>query len=277
MPLKNAAMRYVSQSILLALYCHQTVSFPTPPAFSNKIASPISNIALKIAVEPSDEVSTISTLLPAQTHDLPWTDFQEWALRDNIAKYTVSIPRKGASAPETYALWRTLGREVVELSGYPVEMLQHMHTRQLLQEDESARPAKTLASLPLLDDYQFEPSGGLSGKVYGILGLLDGTRVETSLVKDVQVTLPKGYVQTQDGSIAYELGMPLLRLVERGYSLGIPSSAVVDKVVGQAADQLDSTDMDLLVKLGATTGILLAGATAINMLSHHLTVNVFWV
>ena len=32
-----------------------------------------------------------------------------------------------------------------------------------------------------------------------------------------------------------------------------------------------------LVNLGATTAILLGGATAFNMLSHHLTVNVFWV
>jgi hypothetical protein len=240
------------------------------------VTFPISNIALKIAVEPSDEVTRISTS-PVQTLDLPWTDFQDWALRDNIAKYVVSIPRKGASAPETYALWRTMGREVVELSGYPIEMLQQMCTLQLRTEGENALPAKTPASLPLLDDYQFEPSGGLSGKVYGIPGLLDGTRVETSLLKDVQVTLPKGYVQTRDDSIAYELGMPFMRVMERGYSLGIPSSAVVDKVMGQAADQLDSTDVDLLVKLGATTGILLAGATVINMLSHHLTVNVFWV
>jgi hypothetical protein len=276
MPFKDAAMRFAILSLLLAIHCHQIVSFSSPPAFSNKVTFPISNIALKIAVEPSDEVTRIS-ISPVQTLDLPWTDFQDWALRDNIAKYVVSIPRKGASAPETYALWRTMGREVVELSGYPIEMLQQMCTLQLRTEGENALPAKTPASLPLLDDYQFEPSGGLSGKVYGIPGLLDGTRVETSLLKDVQVTLPKGYVQTRDDSIAYELGMPFMRVMERGYSLGIPSSAVVDKVMGQAADQLDSTDVDLLVKLGATTGILLAGATVINMLSHHLTVNVFWV
>ena len=33
----------------------------------------------------------------------------------------------------------------------------------------------------------------------------------------------------------------------------------------------------MLLRLGALSGVLLAGATAINMLSHHLTVNVFWV
>jgi len=39
-----------------------------------------------------------------------------------------------------------------------------------------------------------------------------------------------------------------------------------------------SNDTDgLLLRLGGTTGIFLAGATAINMLSHHMTVNVFWV
>jgi hypothetical protein len=55
---------------------------------------------------------------------LPWTDFQDWALRDNILKYVVSIPRKEADKPERHVLWRTLSREVLELSGYPVEMLQ---------------------------------------------------------------------------------------------------------------------------------------------------------
>ena len=34
---------------------------------------------------------------------------------------------------------------------------------------------------------------------------------------------------------------------------------------------------DLLIRLGATTGIVLVGAMALNILSHHMTVNVFWV
>jgi hypothetical protein len=39
----------------------------------------------------------------------------------------------------------------------------------------------------------------------------------------------------------------------------------------------DKETRDMLTTLGATTAILLGGATAVNMLSHHLTVNVFWV
>ena len=168
-----------------------------------------------------------------------------------------------------------MGREVVELSGYPTDMLQQMHTQQLIQgESTPTNPSlsKSPSMLPLLDDYQFETSGGLSGKVYGIVGLLDGTRVETSRVKDVQVTLPKGYIQTEDGSVAYELGLPLRTTEGVDYSLGLTSAKGISQAISQR-----STDTDFLLQIGASTGIVLAAATAMNMLSHHLTINVFWV
>ena len=169
-----------------------------------------------------------------------------------------------------------MGREVVELSGYPIEMLQQMHTQQLEQGEptpDNRSLSRSPSMLPLLDNYQFEASGGISGTVYGIVGLLDGTRVETSRVKDVQVTLPKGYVQTEDGSVAYELGVPLRTTESVDYSLLGMTSA---KGVGQAVSQL-STDTNFLLQIGTSTGIVLAAATAMNMLSHHLTINVFWV
>jgi len=265
-------MRFHGVSIALAIGCRISAAFSTLPTFRGELKTlpVVSN--LKIALEPPNDAQDLSMIRPElSTHDLPWTTFQDWALRDNLSNYVVIIPRKGSKDPELYALWRTMGREVVELSGYPIEMLQQMHARQLQKGETSSdlRLSTTPASLPLLDDYKFEMFGGLSGKVYGIVGLLDGTRVETSQVKDVQVTLPKGYVETHDGSVAYELGMPCTD--RAGYSLGISSGD--SKIV---VSQLP-TDTEFLVKLGASTGILLAGATAVNMLSHHLTVNVFWV
>ena len=232
-----------------------------------------------VAVEPpSEEIlqNPLTTIPREGTFNLPWTKFQEWALRDNISRFIVSIPRNGANEPEIYALWRTMGREVVELSGYPIEMLQQMHTQQLEQGEptpDNRSLSRSPSMLPLLDNYQFEASGGISGTVYGIVGLLDGTRVETSRVKDVQVTLPKGYVQTEDGSVAYELGVPLRTTESVDYSLLGMTSA---KGVGQAVSQL-STDTNFLLQIGTSTGIVLAAATAMNMLSHHLTINVFWV
>ena len=39
----------------------------------------------------------------------------------------------------------------------------------------------------------------------------------------------------------------------------------------------DPETSQMIVNLGTTTAIALGAATAMNMLSHHLTVNVFWV
>jgi hypothetical protein len=227
--------------------------------------------ALKIEDE-DDEVFT-----------LPWTEFQEWALRDNILKYVISVPRKGDATPEIYALWRTISREVVELSGYPVEMLQKKHSELIKMEPSTLR--NTPKALPLIDAYEFESSGGLSGQVYGIPGVAEGSRIETAGLRDLQHTLSKGYVITEDSSVVYELGTPLRDF----YSLDgenkpwpktlgdakqnmrvFASDAISRPADAQAADEW-------LLRLGTSTAILLAGATAVNVLSHHLTINVFWV
>jgi hypothetical protein len=219
---------------------------------------------------------------------LPWTDFQDWALRDNILKYVVSIPRKGADKPERHVLWRTLSREVLELSGYPVEMLQEKYRQQLAEEGGSKLTGYTMPqALPLLDEYEFRPSGGLSGRIYGIPGVAEGSKIETTSVSQVQLTLPMGYILTDDESVAYELGKPSRTEL---YSLdGIDRSKITLMESGsvQSAGKLGKDFFlisneavpgdDMLVRLGASTAILLAGATAVNLLSHHLTINVFWV
>ena len=220
---------------------------------------------------------------------LPWTDFQEWALRDNIRNYVISIPRKDANEPDVYILWRNMSRDVVELSGYPVQMLQEKYRQQLVNDSNSDKsaynPPRTLA---LLDEYEFQTNGGLSARVYGIPGVADGSRIQTTSVTQVQSTLPRGYVLTDDGSVAYELGKPLsteiysLDGMDRSNLLA-PAGAIAEtagnlvKRYPSASEKVTSSEDDMLLRLGASTAILLAGATAINMLSHHLTVNVFWV
>ena len=139
--------------------------------------------------------------------------------------------------------------------------------------------------------------------MYGVPGLRDGTVIETSPVGQVEVTIPLGYVLTEDIGIAYEIGSPLQS--DQGVVGGdgaVYSLSGVTRKAGQAAGSVSqaaasnmaamarkassrangsSTENDeanaMLVQLGASTGLLLAGATAMNMLSHHLTVNVFWV
>ena len=217
---------------------------------------------------------------------IPWSDFQDWALRDNLPRYVVSSPSNDSRQQTLYALWRTMMRDVTELGGYPIDMLQEMHARQLKRQDSDATLSVTPGVLPLLDEFEFDASGGLSGRVYGIPGVADGSNIVTKEVKDVQFTVPKGYIQTDDGAVAYELGTPR----RESYSLDAGSNRVRDfssNAVGMAAGMAKSAmtnvpaiqeDPDtMLVRLGVTTAILLGGATAINMLSHHLTVNVFWV
>ena len=221
---------------------------------------------------------------------MPWSKFQEWALRDNLPRYVVSIPvrtKGGGSQQKLHALWRTMSREVTELCGYPIEMLQEMYARQLKhQEDDGSALPITPDVLPLLDEFEFESSGGLSGRVYGVLGVADGTKITTTVVKDVQFTLPKGYVQTEDGAVAYELGTPLRDF----YSLDGSSGTVreISKSMAKTASGLakgavvnappvDEDSDTMLVRLGFATAVVLGGATAMSMLSHHLTVNIFWV
>jgi hypothetical protein len=228
---------------------------------------------------------------------MPWSQNQEWALRDNLPKYTVMVPMTrgdGKNTASVVALWRTMLKEVPELAGYPIDFLQERHAEDqettTSDNDETTTTFSSLlggetpALLPYLEDYEFAAAGGISGKVYGIPGLADGARIETSAVTNIEVTLAKGFICTSDGSAAYELGRPKREaftdvassLEQTAKSGSFELLKTVSSVkVPSSADMEDADGM--LVRLGASTGILLAGATAMNMLAHHLTVNVFWV
>jgi hypothetical protein len=222
------------------------------------------------------------------TYDMPWFEVQDWALRYNLPKYTIMIPLETSGNEKSalvFALWRTMLKEVPELAGYPLDFLQGICDQQIAKKDSKLQVTPQL--LPYLEDYTFAPAGGVSGKVYGVPGLADGTRIETSAVTNVEVTLPQGFVRTSDGKAAYELGRPLREafsetddLAKQSLSTATAGSMELLKTVKNVGagvpDALEDAD-GMLVRLGISTGILLAGATAINMLSHHLTVNVFWV
>lgn len=224
-------------------------------------------------------LKTFTSSQGGQELSLPWTDFQDWALRDNMEKYVVSVPRPGASKPQLFGLWRSLSREVVELSGYPADQLRERYEAQQQQNNEATEKSKKPIPdiLPMLDEYEFEPSGGLSGRVYGIPGIAEGSKIETTALRDVQITVPKGYVLTDE--VVYELGSPLrtpysLDGVERP-SLSKTAESLTSNALSFSDDVSKGDDM--LIKLGGLTGVVLAGASAVGMLSHHLTVNVFWV
>lgn len=240
--------------------------------------------------------------------DLPWSDVQAWALRDQLPLYTVQVYCEGAGEQDrtirVCALWRTLASEVTELSGYPIPFLIERHREMVGEEKRQSDPGGSGGSttmvttpddvLPYLDEFEFTNSGGLCGKAYGVAGVADATVIETTPVGNVQMTVPKGFVQTNDGTI-YELGHP----VREAYSStasggGGGRTSAVQSAVSEArqiasksllsaataasdeSQQLLASDPEL-VQLGSLTALLVTGALAFEALSHHLTVNFFWV
>lgn len=250
--------------------------------------------------------------------DMPWSEVQEWALDDNLPKFTVIIPKNGSGEKsKRYAMWRTLTREVPELAGYPIPFLRQMHQRLLLKKDtdntnksssSSSYIVETPGVLPMVDMFEFASNGGIAGQAYGLPGIADGTRIQTPPLISSETTIPLGYVTTQgDDNInevgfSYELGTcatsmdgsgresrnvvalaAARRLVIDG---ALDSSKQVVNVAKDIADTATTGSLGLLsdkeanqdmIYLGGATALLLTAATAVGMLSHHLTVNVFWV
>jgi hypothetical protein len=243
--------------------------------------------------------------------DLPWSDIQEWALRDQFPRYTVQIPvwtgynpydqdESSHTTMKVYTLWRTMSQEVTELTGYPIPFLQE-RLRNVEVDDNGApgAPLTVLPSseiLPFLDEFEFESAGGLSGRVYGVAGVADGTRIQTTPVGNVQITVPRGFVRTADGSVIYELGRPRSNDKDDSFSLSSMSSSAsarskalravqeeasawagsLSNVGSELKNRDGDTDADL-VRLGGLAAVVLSGALAVDLLSHHLTINMFWV
>ncbi|GAX27684.1 hypothetical protein FisN_13Hh221 [Fistulifera solaris] len=210
-----------------------------------------------------------------------------WALSDHLSRFTIQVPVKAEKVDgvetttlQKFTLWRSLSREVVELSGYPLSFLVE---RQMELQNESELQKKfpklirtSKKILPYLDDYEFTTSGGLSGAVYGVQGLAEGTRIETAPLDNLRETLPKGFVQTEC-LVLYELGSPRSQPDDALIGKGLLSTAeAVQDLKSGEMEKVGPIDREL-VQLGALTGMLLVGASAFETLSHHLTVNVFWV
>mmetsp|Transcript_38175 Transcript_38175/g.46113 ORF Transcript_38175/g.46113 Transcript_38175/m.46113 type:complete len:320 (+) Transcript_38175:105-1064(+) len=292
-----------SASVCAFLPNHQTGrSLQTVNTFG--ISSSLQSSFAEDAISSSTSTSTVANNnnnYDARTNaeddgmSMPWSNLQEWALKDNLNQYLVTIPSPDpTTSPRQCALWRTLLRDTIELSGYDPQFVRS----QMNNDDASIDPPQIL---PLLTDFEFTDDMGLSGTCYGLTGVADGTRVSTPALWRVDRTVPLGYVYTKLGDVAYELGEPagtssssglsaLAGLANTASNLNLEGAGGVAKSVGEsvrekalstainAGDALtDSETSTMLKNLGGLTGVLLAGSTAVNMLSHHLTVNVFWV
>jgi len=270
-----------------------------------EIKSIVSTQSLLLSQSIDNNTSTTST---QDDFDMPWSTNQEWALQDKISKYTINIPRlnnptlKGGGLNKTtFALWHTMTNEVTELMGYEIDYLQMKYSA-LLEDSEGGKLAPP-GVLPYIDDFEFRNNGGIKGRIYGLVGIESGTEIVTSPLKEVELTLPRGFALTGDGSCAYELGTPkserskvenfnrdsvntavnsysmdLSSMKEDGASLLSDIGEKSGQVAGNAVKELgDPQTSQMVVNLAGTTAVVLGAATAMNMLSHHLTVNVFWV
>ena len=257
-----------------------------------------------IATSSSTESTTDTPISKnkVERDDMPWSNVQQWALEDNITKFTVTLP----SSKKRYAMWRTMAREVTELAGYPIPFLVKMHERSLKVDADNktmnSTGETTPGILPMVDDFEFASNGGVVGRAYGIPGVADGTRINTPPLVSVEQTIPLGYVTTEEDelgvSFSYELGICASNSVysldgtERSSALlsarRLVSEGAVDssKRLADVAKDMQVSGSGLLsdaesnrdlAYLGGATAMLLASATAVGMLSHHLTVNVFWV
>ena len=251
------------------------------------------------------------------------TDLQMMTLKSKITKYIVPSPNVFTgnanhldSSKRFIILWRNLLNDTPELAGYPVSFLAEqmksiMHFLDLKSNTSTALTSSELAIKnfcneaeidwdlvsPYMDDYTFEVGGGLTGLVYGVTGVAEGTKICTTSVGELQATIPRNYIQTGDGCI-YELGRPAISKISetqipdmmQSYSLSgntkeqfrngketiVSQFSKGIRAVDDRANEDTVIDSDLLNLAGLTT-LVLGGAMAMETLSHHLTVNVFWV
>jgi hypothetical protein len=291
MPVKKRTFTLFLSPFVCLIFLVQSSSFT--PSRSSRMAIFHSTVSETFDPLVKTNSSTLSSNDVDYKFDLPWSDLQDWALRDSIHRYTIQVPVVDSESKRTTlqvcTLWRSLYNDVTELSGYPLDFLVQQRALQVRNEQHNDNVTATGRDLvvvgkilPYLDDFVFANSGGLSGCVYGMAGVADGMRIETAPVSNVQATIPKGFVMTQDASVIYELGRPLSALQENTYSLDgiLKQRAIVSarSLTKSALGTLDDAPLDPeIVNLGILTAIVVTGALAFETLSHHLTVNVFWV
>jgi hypothetical protein len=256
---------------------------------------------------PQDEVSQWAELKttknnPKNQYELPWSDVQEFVLQDKLSKFVVRVAHHEQQQLQSLVLWRNLLLDTPELSGYPIPFVvlkleQTLHNNKnqndVMNSHHFVSPEHLdyRRVLPFLDEYEFEANGGLKGIASGVPGVADGTLIQTTPVENVSETVPRGYViissssSSSDSAIIYELGQPKI-IAENGRYYQQPQQQNQSRYANlqfltNMANPKNNPDGPLLdpelINLGALTAVMIGGAIAAQTLSHHLTINVFWV
>jgi hypothetical protein len=246
---------------------------------------PVDTTQNKSQKDSASAVTSASSVM-----DLPWSEMRAWALRDAVPKHKVQVVARNGSL-QSFVLWRNLCQDTAEITGYPLDFVVERYKEQRRRDVEASDDSKTAVDgidtmttiLPYLDDFEFEPTGGVRARVYGVQGVADGSPLQTAAVAGVERTLPQRYVCTADGSVVYELGNPK-QDAQPIYSLDGTTKMMKEwkrkrtesPNMEESSGALAQVDPELL-QLGGLTALLIGGAIAVEALSHHLTINVFWV
>ena len=233
------------------------------------------------------------------------SDLQVMTLKSKITKFMVTSASGPVNTKKRFIiLWRNLLNDTPELHGYPISFLSEQMKSLMRCIDQTSNTTTALSSIdlalqqitndaeidwdlvsPFLDAYTFEVGGGVMGLAYGVIGVADGTHICTSSVGDVQYTIPRNYILTGDGCF-YELGRPAFS--NESLSL-VPQRMQSNSLISTTQEWFSNlkdtdsltvenfrVDADLWQLAGLTT-LVLSSAMAMETLSHHLTVNMFWV
>ncbi len=195
---------------------------------------------------------------------IPWTKFQDWALSDNIMDYVVP----NTSPP--VILYRSLISSVPELTGYETSVIQS-HLRDIKEMPQFAALSDGgSGALPFLDNIEVSADDTLTGDVYSLPGVTDGTRIRTARLSNLSLTLPSHYAVSVDSKLFYELGT----LSSASASLEVPKLSALPSLDQSMLTSANEIPLNSIVALSAA---VISSSFLFNLLSHHLTLNVFWV
>uniref|UniRef100_A0A7S2DSQ5 Subtilisin n=1 Tax=Octactis speculum TaxID=3111310 RepID=A0A7S2DSQ5_9STRA len=227
---------------------------------------------------------------------------QQWALTDNVPKYTVN---------REVCLWRRLVDEVPELSGCSISEVRTEWLRIVALEqgnttaEKGGGEATVLLSPPLLDEWLWK-GDSVSGLLYDAPLVADGSPVTTRPVVEPSAgssfrtaydcAVMKGYVvvseqtrgiQTGSSTTVLELGQPhqieetegnpFLELMAGMSGEGSP---VVSSQSGRMSRDLPTESNSWRDAGSASIAIgssAVALAGAMSVLSSHMTLQMFWV
>jgi hypothetical protein len=291
------SQRCTPSSMLSPVVVFSAGCYPSSTSSDNSNGSITSSVA---ETSSSSSSTSLDEREKDETTPRVWSEWQEWALQDNVPKFLITIPQPQSTVvdpPQKFILWRNMVRDVPEFNGYTAPLVRSMYVKRRRKVD--SEDADVPPILPLIEQFTFEPNRGMSGIVYGFQGIADGTRITTPPLYDLHQTIQLGYVYTREEGksgpvLAYEIGSPSQHQNEEGDSWLdilrrrrqtqillpiISSSSSLGGTPLQEGTMLfrEENGPNNLGSLVSISAIVLGTATAANILSHHLTVNIFWV